>query len=120
MIKSDEYKIFFCGISKNCHKTIENNLKFISDFVKTLSEEQKAALLSALARKEEVVETEEQENPEAEKEDFDNKLQELQSHITPIMQKIYSNNSDVKSNEDMPATDNPMDMDEGPKIEEID
>ena len=61
-----------------------------------------------------------QENPEADKEDFDNKLQELQSHITPIMQKIYSDNSDVKSNEDMPATDNPMDMDEGPKIEEID
>tara|TARA_B100001564_G_scaffold351385_1_gene357146 strand:+ start:1672 stop:2043 length:372 start_codon:yes stop_codon:yes gene_type:complete len=31
----------------------------MDDFVKTLSEEQKAALLSALARKEEVVETEE-------------------------------------------------------------
>jgi len=69
-----------------------------------------------------------QENSEAEKDDYDNKLQELQSHITPIMQKIYSDNTDVQSNEDIPATDNPQDnppdnpqdMDEGPKIEEID
>ncbi len=64
-----------------------------------------------------------QENSDAEKDDYDNKLQELQSHITPIMQKIYSDNSDnsgVESNKGMPETDNSQDMDEGPKIEEID
>ena len=31
---NNEYVIYFCGISKNCHKNIEKNLKFLDTFSK--------------------------------------------------------------------------------------
>jgi len=33
-IKSQEYTVFFCGISKNCIETIKYNLSFLSEYEK--------------------------------------------------------------------------------------